>query len=853
MFGKSKSLLFLGLLAPFYCNGQSSISAEQADRVSERPVNLLTDCSHDYSFKLSWAERNQKEIFKGINCLTSGRTIHKLDLENINALVLLTHSRLPYHPKDAQHVLDYVKKGGGLYLSVKPVGEYNDSLNAFLKKFGLELGTYLSKNKENWGISAHAPSELIFEINRKYKRFTAKVGVWADCRGTVGFEVYGDNRLIYKSKVLTGTERENIDISIEGVTTLRLVANDGGDGKSFDGSIWFDPRITNEKGEQERLLLRDAVKVKTGWSMATQDMHFNGKSLGAAKASNAKDENNEDIIASDHPAAYQGITLSPKNIVFLKVLDPAEWETVFTKGNLVPIVLSRKYGKGIIIADMSGIYYGANEESKPHIQAMKKIIDYMSRGKSVSSIKGGGGWQFSDGYRWDLIKDTPSGLRIYYNEYTKMYINNDIKAYKKTVEYLTKITGLDEKDKADQIKEYNALKASRFLGTAIDVDISGIKELTLISTDGGDGKNADHSVWADAFLINNSGKKKKLIFKDASEIKPGYAKATFDSHEGVPLSIGGKKYETGIYIHAPGKIVLKTDGKYKRFSAHAGCQDSFRGSVGFKILGDNKILWDNNKIYFGGVPGKNRNDVNYIPEGTLFQIKYLACEGAGFLLPQGAAVDLAPGLKDDWQVHLGMFSHEMGHAWSFPFCEKIGEEGSAFIFNNLVLHHHNGQKHEDSATKRLAGYLKKKDLDNHDLASSPNNFKNYIFIDLMIREYGEDIWKNYNLLKYAILCKEGAKWDPHSTAWLWSIASGQDMFPFFNNAFASTMKKNKVVLPKKLINAGFDPVKVGKLYNIPLKKLKPKRNILNKMKNFGDVRNFYEKEIKEKGHPKVEG
>ena len=77
-------------------------------------INLLTDCSHDYSFNLSYASRNEKDVFPGINCLTSGRTIHKLELRPVNALVVLVDGKLPYHADDAPHLLDYVKGGGGL-------------------------------------------------------------------------------------------------------------------------------------------------------------------------------------------------------------------------------------------------------------------------------------------------------------------------------------------------------------------------------------------------------------------------------------------------------------------------------------------------------------------------------------------------------------------------------------------------------------------------------------------------------------------------------------------------------------------------------------------------------------------
>ena len=58
-------------------------------------INLLVDCSHDYSFNLSNANRTQSDIFPGINCLTSCQTIHKLNLEPINALVVLMDGKMP--------------------------------------------------------------------------------------------------------------------------------------------------------------------------------------------------------------------------------------------------------------------------------------------------------------------------------------------------------------------------------------------------------------------------------------------------------------------------------------------------------------------------------------------------------------------------------------------------------------------------------------------------------------------------------------------------------------------------------------------------------------------------------------
>ena len=150
-------------------------------------INLLVDCSHDYSFNLSNASRTQHDIFPGINCLTACQTIHKLDLYQINALVVLMDGKMPYHPKDAPYLLNFVKQGGGLYFSARTDGTYGRSMKSFLAAFGLKAEPLLSKDRANWGISAHAPSELVYELGGKCKRFTSTVGMWKNGGGSVTF------------------------------------------------------------------------------------------------------------------------------------------------------------------------------------------------------------------------------------------------------------------------------------------------------------------------------------------------------------------------------------------------------------------------------------------------------------------------------------------------------------------------------------------------------------------------------------------------------------------------------------------------------------------------------------------
>jgi hypothetical protein len=60
-------------------------------------------------------------------------------------------------------------------------------------------------------------------------------------------------------------------------------------------------------------------------------------------------------------------------------------------------------------------------------------------------------------------------------------------------------------------------------------------------------------------------------------------------------------------------------------------------------------------------------------------------------------------------------------------------------------------------------------------------------------------------------------------------------------------------LPPEVLAMGFDPVRVGARYEVPLQRLPRQRNILDGLQRFEDVRAFYERERMEKGHPDVEG
>jgi hypothetical protein len=78
------------------------------------------------------------------------------------------------------------------------------------------------------------------------------------------------------------------------------------------------------------------------------------------------------------------------------------------------------------------------------------------------------------------------------------------------------------------------------------------------------------------------------------------------SVDGKTLSIGGKKFESGIGTHAESICIIAANGDVEEFSAYVGVDDEIQkgqGSVEFFVIGDDKILWQSG-IMRSGDPAK---------------------------------------------------------------------------------------------------------------------------------------------------------------------------------------------------------------------------------------------------------
>lgn len=121
----------------------------------------------------------------------------------------------------------------------------------------------------------------------------------------------------------------------------------------------------------------------------------------------------------------------------------------------------------------------------------------------------------------------------------------------------------------------------------VSLNVTGLKEITLVTWETPDGNDYDQGIWANAKLTKADG---TTVWLD--ELKPKYRRVQgnwFSVNKnlgGRPLSIAGQKYDHGVLVHANGVVVYDLNGEYVKFETDMGIDDgaNYLGSVIFKVL-----------------------------------------------------------------------------------------------------------------------------------------------------------------------------------------------------------------------------------------------------------------------------
>ena len=119
--------------------------------------------------------------------------------------------------------------------------------NSFWFNETFPTGAFLTLNGafHDKGLYAHSPSRYAFAVDRKWKLFTATIGLrdGASPNGSGIFTVLGDGKELHRSGKLRAGEREFVSVDIAEVSSLEL-RTEGGDGNSQSSwTIWADPKV----------------------------------------------------------------------------------------------------------------------------------------------------------------------------------------------------------------------------------------------------------------------------------------------------------------------------------------------------------------------------------------------------------------------------------------------------------------------------------------------------------------------------------------------------------------------------------------------------------------------------------
>jgi beta-galactosidase len=96
------------------------------------------------------------------------------------------------------------------------------------------------------GLGTHAPGQMVFPLGGNHHAFSADVGVddQGGATGSVVFKVLLDGREAFDSGLMKfGQSAKHVSLDLNGVSELRLVVTDGGDGVQGDHADWANAAI----------------------------------------------------------------------------------------------------------------------------------------------------------------------------------------------------------------------------------------------------------------------------------------------------------------------------------------------------------------------------------------------------------------------------------------------------------------------------------------------------------------------------------------------------------------------------------------------------------------------------------
>ena len=346
----------------------------------------------------------------------------------------------------------------------------------------IKLGVNGEEKEFDKGIGTHANSEIVYNLEgTNYEYFETYVGVDRNVarqnNSSVIFKIYADGEEVYNSGVMKwDDEAKLVRIPLEGVSELKLVADNAGNGNTSDHASFADAKF---------LILNAIPTLNIPKSVSTKVGH----PIELNEECSASDAEDGDLTSSIEVSGEINFNKTGKYELTYNVTD-SDGNTV-TKTRTVAVV------------DMDDYTYLTEYDwtsTKNNYAAPKKDISTSGKtlrltgedGQEVSYERGIGAHSTST-----IIYDLSDKDYVYFSS----YVGVDRQMYG-SVGSITFEVWVDGEKKFD-----SGLMTSKDAQKYVEVDINGAKELKLVVTDGGDNNHSDHATWADAKLhfANNEG------------------------------------------------------------------------------------------------------------------------------------------------------------------------------------------------------------------------------------------------------------------------------------------------------------------------------------------------------------
>lgn len=378
------------------------------------------------------------------------------------------------------------------------------------------------------GVSAHANTTVTYRLDPdQYQYFEAYAGlddyVRTRTAASVTFQVWADGTKVYDSgKVRASDVQRHVLVPLAGVSELKLVTTDAGDGNSYDHAMWGDAKLFANDSKPTLTIPADQA-LKVGETL--------NNIYGTYSASDVEDG---DLTAQVKTSGTVDTNRAGSYTLTYTVTD-GDGNTV-TKTRTVSVVDTQDFAYATDF-DWQSASVGWGSIQKDHSPSGGKIRLTDANGQEVTFARGIGA-HASSRVVYDLTDKNASYFTAEVGVDRAMY--NTVGS----VRFEVYIDGAKVAD--------TGLMNSRDPMQHIEVNLAGGKQLALVATDGGNGNGSDHSVWADAkFLL-------------AKEAKPTLdvtgINGAITALEGSTLNLYTKEYVTEVRQQvAAARALLATD------------------------------------------------------------------------------------------------------------------------------------------------------------------------------------------------------------------------------------------------------------------------------------------------------